>query len=242
MEIIFEDEFLLVVDKPAGMVVNRAESVGSETVQDWMDKRFKISDLPAGRQGLGFRNSEDWSVFVKRSGIAHRLDKETSGCLVVAKTPVVLKELMRQFKDREVEKQYVALVHGKLEPLSGSIRLPIARSQKNRKQRMVYFEGKTAESRWTVDRYINGGEFSLVSIWPKTGRTHQIRVHMKFLGHTIVGDKLYASENEKKRDELVANRHLLHAKGISFTHPVTKEILRVESELADDFKAVIERE
>ncbi|OGD79703.1 hypothetical protein A2368_03395 [Candidatus Collierbacteria bacterium RIFOXYB1_FULL_49_13] len=232
MKIIFEDEFLLVVDKPAGMVVNRAESVESETVQDWVEDRFQDS---------GVRYQED-ELFKKRSGIAHRLDKETSGCLVVAKTPVVLKELMRQFKDREVEKQYVALVHGKLEPLSGSIRLPIARSQKNRKQRMVYFEGKTAESRWTVDRYINGGEFSLVSIWPKTGRTHQIRVHMKFLGHTIVGDKLYASENEKKRDELVANRHLLHAKGISFTHPVTKEILRVESELADDFKAVIERE
>lgn len=222
MKILFEDEYMLVLDKPAGWVVNRAESVEGETVQDWVEKSGKLRD-----------DGDD--VFVKRSGIAHRLDKETSGCLVVGKTPSVLRELMREFKERLVEKEYLAMVHGKLEPTRGVIKLPIGRNRKDRKQRMVHFDGKTAESRWLAESYLEDGKYSLVRIWPKTGRTHQIRVHMKFLGHTIVGDKLYGSEKEVREDRAVAGRQKLHAARISLVHPVSGEKIVVTSPVPNDF-------
>lgn len=232
MKVIYEDDAVMVVDKPAGWVVNRAESVSGDTVQDWAEKSGKLKMTSR-------EETESEMVFKKRSGIAHRLDKETSGCLVIGKTPEALGELMRQFKDREVKKEYLTVVHGQLEPVRGVVRLPIGRNQKDRKQRMVHYSGKTAESAWFVEKIVAGGKYSLVHVWPKTGRTHQIRVHLKFLGHTVVGDKLYGSENEKRQDGEVAARQLLHALKISFTHPVSGERVEVESQIPDDIQKII---
>src|SRR3990167_8229327 len=115
-KILFEDDFVLVIDKPAGLVVNRAESVKEQTVQDWIENRIK-------KYELGIMNGE--SDFEKRAGIVHRIDKETSGILLIAKTPDAFVELQRQFKDREVEKTYLALVHGEVKQKEGTINAPL---------------------------------------------------------------------------------------------------------------------
>src|SRR5688572_17493706 len=138
--IIFENEDLLVINKPAGMVVNRAKTVREATVADWMEAEFK----DCFKVGDG----EEEVIFKERSGIAHRLDKETSGALLIAKNPKALSELMRQFKQREVKKEYLALVHGKVEPKMGVVRLPLRRNRKDRKKWQVGIEGKVAETSW----------------------------------------------------------------------------------------------
>lgn len=223
VKILYEDEHLMVVDKPVGMVVNRAQSVAGQTVQDWAEEK------------IGIKGDED-EVFVKRSGIAHRLDKETSGCLVIAKTPEALEGMLRAFKERTVSKEYVAMVHGQLEPDEGTIRLPIGRDRVNRKRRKVMVEGKVAQTRWKVEKRCE--KFCLVHLFPTTGRTHQIRVHMQFLGHPLVGDKLYGNRKQVRREQAGTGRHFLHAAGVEFRHPITGEMVRVKSKLPEDLLTI----
>lgn len=219
-EVIHEEDDFLVINKPAGMTVNRSETTKGETVQDWAERKFKVPRRasPRGKQSSKFK--VDSTDFLRRSGVVHRLDKDTSGVLVIAKTPETFAEVQRQFKEREVEKEYVALVHGRVVPLEGTVRLPIGRSQKDRHRFEVNARGKEAETRWVVEGYYKRGEdiMTLVRLLPKTGRTHQLRVHLTHLGHPLVGDKRYLSKKRGNRDSSFCPRQFLHAGELCFRH------------------------
>jgi 23S rRNA pseudouridine1911/1915/1917 synthase len=241
ISLLYEDELVLGLYKPPGVTVNRAESVRGETVQDWMERRFK-DELGA----YASRDDDHARLFAERSGIAHRLDKETSGVLLAAKTPEALVKLMRQFKEREVQKTYVGLAHGRFDPGRGNISLPIGRSVQLRGRFQLDPLGKVATSFYEVaaeyghsdslkalskNRYTSG--FSLVQVHPLTGRTHQIRVHMSALGHPLVGDVLYGRKRLIEADLLWCKRHFLHAFKIHLTHP-TGRSLDIKAPLAPD--------
>lgn len=226
--ILYEDKDLLVIHKPPGLVVNRAESVKGETVQDWVEKTYKI-------------------FIENRAGIVHRIDKETSGILVIAKTPEAFYELQRQFKERIVKKTYLAIVHGKLTPAEGEIRAPIGRLPWNRERFGIVPGGKEAVTKYRVIRQVNSGNpkdsrnlFSLVEVNPQTGRTHQIRVHLKYINHSLVGDYLYAGRKTSRVDRKIVGRVMLHAWKISFIHPETGKELAIEAPIPDDMKRIID--
>lgn len=206
MTILWEDRDIMVVNKPPFVVVNRAESIKGETVQDWSERTQELKNPKT--------QNKDEEVFWKRSGVAHRLDKETSGCLLIAKNPLSLKSLLRQFHDRETKKEYLALVHGHLTPASGTIRLPLARSHFDRLKWEIKYSGKMAETTWRVEKYFSGT--TLVRLFPKTGRTHQIRVHLAHLGFPIFSDEKYLTKSLVRDDRLKLPFHFLHAQKIGF--------------------------
>jgi len=228
-QILYEDEFLLVLNKPAGWVVNRSETVKEETLQDWLEKNFQFSIF-------NFQNY--------RSGIVHRLDKDTSGVLVVAKTPEVFENLQRQFKERVVKKRYLVLVHGRVTPPEGVIRAPIARSPFDRKKFGIFLGGREAETKYKKISNLKSKnskeEFSLLEVEPKTGRTHQIRVHLKYLGYPVVADEFYASRKTYRADKLWCPRQFLHASELSFVHPQTGERVKFSAPLPLDLKKALE--
>lgn len=231
--ILYEDDSLLVINKPPGIVVNNAESVKGETVQDWA-----LSHLGLAGEVSPEAVPDD---FYARAGIVHRIDKETSGCLLIAKTPEVFLELQRQFKEREVSKTYLAIVHGKLVPPEGEIRAPVGRLPWNRERFGIVPGGKDAVTKYKVERIGNSHktDISLVSLYPETGRTHQIRVHVKYINHPIVGDWQYAGRKTARSDRLWAPRVMLHAWKVSFTNPVTRETLAIEAPVPDDMNSII---
>jgi 23S rRNA pseudouridine1911/1915/1917 synthase len=211
LEVVWENDEVMVVNKPNGMVCVRDEALKS------------------------------WPI------IAHRLDKETSGALLMAKNLESLKFLMDQFKRRKVDKEYVALVHGWVEPKEGRIKLPL--SNKGGGVRWgVRYDGKTADTAWgTLKRYCSkdGDKFSLLKIKIYTGRTHQIRVHLAHLGYPVFSDSKYLNKKQMRLDRQVLNRHFLHAEKIGFRLPdgpkkevevgLPKELSEVISEfLADE--------
>ncbi|HLD25108.1 MAG TPA: RluA family pseudouridine synthase [Patescibacteria group bacterium] len=231
--ILFEDTSLLVINKPPGIVVNRAESVKEETIQDWA----------LLRQGSGgqVEETEDKSDFYARAGIVHRIDKETSGCLLIAKTPESFVELQRQFKEREIKKTYLAIVHGKLVPAEGEIRAPVGRLPWNRERFGIVPGGKEAVTKYRVQgigHRVEGEDLSLVELYPETGRTHQIRVHLKYINHPIVGDYLYAGRKTSRSDRAIVGRVMLHAWKISFRHPKLQTQVDVEAPIPDDMSNV----
>ncbi len=214
LPILFEDPDFFVVNKPAGIVVDRSRTNTEETIQDWMEEGVKSTGFP-------ITNAVEES-FRERAGIVHRLDKETTGCLVIAKTPLAFSSLQKQFKDRSVVKTYLALVHGAMVPQQGEIRAPVDRLPWHRERFGVVPGGKEAVSSYTVldTRYTAKKEaVSLVEVHPATGRTHQIRVHMKYAGHPLVADYLYAGRKTNRLDRQWAPRVMLHAWKISFLHP-----------------------
>lgn len=221
-KIVFEDKFILMIDKPAGMVVNLAETTREKTIQDWIKEYLKIK----GR-GIG-----------ERAGIVHRLDKETSGLLVVAKTEEAFKNLQQQFKQRRVEKKYLALVHGKVEPKEGAIEAPITRSPFNRKKFGVFLGGRPAQTKYKVKKYFNS--YSLLELTPETGRTHQIRVHLKYLGYPVVADAKYAGRKTARRDRQWCPRQFLHASHLAFTHPQTKKRVKFTRPLPSELKKALD--
>jgi 23S rRNA pseudouridine1911/1915/1917 synthase len=227
MKVIFEDESLLVLDKPAGVVVNRAKTTKDETIQDWLEGYLKLKD-----RGIG-----------DRAGIVHRLDKETSGVLVVAKTKGVFENLQAQFKARKVKKEYTALVHGKVEIKTGTIEVPVGRLPWNRERFGVLPGGRAAETKYRVKEYYKkGGEdFSLLILKPKTGRTHQIRIHLKYLGYPIVSDTFYAGRKRARADRQWCPRVFLHAAKIVFNHPVSKKRVEHTSELPRELSACLRK-
>ncbi|MBI4057802.1 RluA family pseudouridine synthase [Candidatus Microgenomates bacterium] len=236
-QILYEDDYLLVIDKPAGVVVNRAESIKGETVQDWVEQKLKV-------QSAKFKVVEN-SDFVRRAGIVHRLDKETSGVLIVAKTSDAFENLQAQFKERKVEKSYVALVHGCVEPEEGTISAPVGRLPWNRERFGVLPGGREAETRYKVEsrKYRVFGnkreEFSLLELYPKTGRTHQIRVHLKSIGHPVVGDMFYAGRKTARHDRQWCPRLFLHAQSIIFQHPSENRKVTVTSPLPEDLSRAL---
>ncbi|KKU87966.1 MAG: Pseudouridine synthase [Candidatus Gottesmanbacteria bacterium GW2011_GWA2_47_9] len=231
--ILFEDESVLVINKPPGIVVNRAESVKGETVQDWIESKFPISNSQFSIEDKDFRD---------RAGIVHRIDKETSGLLLIAKTLLAFRELQRQFKERLVKKTYLAIVHGVVVPEEGEIRAPVGRLPWNRERFGIVPGGKEAVTRYArISNFqfpISKEELSLVQLYPETGRTHQIRVHLKYINHPIVGDYLYAGRKTARRDRTWAPRVMLHAQKITFTHPVTGELLAFEAPIPDDMSEI----
>lgn len=242
--VLLEDPYLLIIDKPSGLVVNRAESVAGETVQDWVESYLRTGPVasssrpmssgePAGtrRDSLQSRHPSD---FIERSGTVHRLDKETSGVLLIAKTPEVFEELQRQFKERLVEKTYVALVHGRVTPEEGIITAPVGRLPWNRERFGVFPGGRPAETKYKAIKHY--GEYSLVEFYPKTGRTHQIRVHAKSIGHPVVSDTFYAGRKTSRQDRKWCPRLFLHAAKVSFAHPVGGKRITVEAPLPEDLQ------
>lgn len=233
-KVIFEDTVLMVIDKPAGMTVNKADTTkGEETVQDWVESRSKIKD-----QVLEIDRETD---FYKRAGIVHRLDKETSGVLLVAKTQEAFENLQLQFKERKVEKKYIALVHGKVSLEEGEITVPVGRLPWNRKRFGVLSGGREASTKYKVISGYTLSSYTLLELYPKTGRTHQIRVHLKYFGHPIVSDPLYGGRKQARNDRKVLPRVFLHASRIGFYHPLTKEFIFYESLLPKELEEFLEK-
>ena len=232
--VLYEDDDVLAVDKPPFMVVNRSETASSSTVQDWsQDKLHLPHSVTVGDD------------FVNRAGIVHRLDKDTSGVLLLAKNAQSFAELQRQFAERLTQKTYLALVHGTLPSPEGDIDLPIGRLIWDRHRFGVVPDGKESRTHYKVREVINYKEeykkkkfrdepLSLVEVSPKTGRTHQIRVHMTHLGHAIVADELYGGRKRASKDSKWCPRIFLHAHKLTFLHPKTKEEMTVISPLPKD--------
>jgi 23S rRNA pseudouridine1911/1915/1917 synthase len=245
-KIIFEDNFILVIDKPAGWIVNRAETTrDEETVQDWIESHLKVpredkvARVPQARNARGALDSRD--TFFARSGIVHRLDKETSGILLIANTPQAFFNLQRQFKERKIKKRYLALVHGKITPVEGVIEVPIARSPFDREKFGVFLGGRPARTKYKVKKNhtLDTKRYTLLELAPTTGRTHQIRVHLKFIGHPVVGDEKYAGRKTARADRKWCPRQFLHASYLSFIHPKTGKKVVISSKLPSDLKRII---
>jgi 23S rRNA pseudouridine1911/1915/1917 synthase len=225
-KIIFQDEVILILDKPSGWIVNNAGTTGSQPViQSWLDKNFDYSLV---------KNSD------YRSGIVHRLDKETSGLLLVAKTKEAFSVLQQEFKDREVKKTYTTLVHGKVEPKEGNIEVPVGRLPWRRDRFGILPGGRESQTKykvlsiWYKESKNNKEYFSLVEAFPKTGRTHQIRIHFKYLNHPVVSDEFYAGRKTARNDRLWCPRLFLHASRISFIHPGKNSLIEFKSDLTKD--------
>jgi len=169
--------------------------------------------------------------------VVHRLDKDTSGLLVFAKAPGVLETLQRQFKERKVKKRYLALVHGKVGLRSGVIDKPIGRALKGVGKFVIVKGGRVSVTSYSVREFF--GDYTLLELEPHTGRTHQIRVHLKSINHPVVGDKIYASRRQQKEDEKFCERQFLHAYRLGFEHPRTGEWLSFEVDLPKDLQSVL---
>ena len=219
----------MVVNKPAGLVVHPAPGTPSGTLANALAYHFQ--QLPNGGAGV-------------RPGIVHRLDRDTSGLLVVAKTEGALENLSDQFRDRKVFKSYVALVHGRVLANSGKIDQPLARDPSNRTRMAVVRGGRSASTLYRVRRSFD--RFTLLDVELKTGRTHQIRVHLAWLKHPVVGDETYGGgrDNTIQDPRLRAqirnlNRHFLHAEKLAFTHPKTNEVVKFESPLPAELSEIL---
>lgn len=231
VRVVFEDEDILVIDKGAGLTVNRSETQkGAVTVQDWVQERLAI---PQGEE-----------EFLCRSGIVHRLDKDTSGLMVVAKNQKSFADLKDQFSNRKVAKKYLGLVYGKVAPPEGRISAPLGRNPRNRMRWAVVEGGRAAVTDYRVTDYPtapDGGSLSLLTVSPETGRTHQIRVHLAALGHPLVGDMTYSGERRWRRDRAWCPRQFLHATYLSFTHPASGKKVSFETGLPQDLESVLKK-
>jgi 23S rRNA pseudouridine1911/1915/1917 synthase len=241
--IIFEDNDYAVINKPAGVTVNRAETTKNEqTIQDWAEKKFSIT-YKVARSKYG---DQDWNPeedFYSRGGIVHRLDKETSGILLIAKTPSAFVNLQKQFRERLVKKTYTALAHGIISPKKGEIDVPVGRLPWNRNRFGVLPGGRESKTEYAVISYYQISDereqLSFVELYPQSGRTHQIRVHLKYLNHPIFSDFLYAGRKTARKDRNYLSRVFLHAAIISFQKPSTGELVSYEAPLADELAAFL---
>jgi 23S rRNA pseudouridine1911/1915/1917 synthase len=221
LRILHEDDDLLVLDKPAGMVVHPGAGNAEHTLVNALLAHCRTLS------GIGG---------VERPGIVHRLDKETSGCLVVAKNDTTHRELSRQFAERTVQKTYLALVAGQLKRASGRIEAAIARHPVHRQRMSVSTDvrGRAAVTDYRVVR--SSAAASLVECELHSGRTHQIRVHLHHIGHPVLGDKVYGARFAKD-----FARQMLHAWRLGFAHPRSGEWLQLEAPVPEDFTAALER-
>ncbi|KPL12799.1 MAG: pseudouridine synthase, partial [Bacteroides sp. SM23_62] len=240
LDIVFEDEHILVINKAAGMVVHPGVGNWSGTLINALYYHFR--DLPLFQSGA------------MRPGLVHRLDKNTSGILLIAKTELALNRLSKQFYDRTTSRKYLALVWGSLDEEEGRIAGHIGRDIRDRKKMAVYpdgSQGKPAVTHyWLVERL---GYLSLVECQLETGRTHQIRVHFQHIRHPLFNDETYGGDQIlkgttfTKYKQFVQNcfqilpRHALHAKSLGFTHPATGEKMFFDSEIPGDMEQVIEK-
>ncbi|HSW97536.1 MAG TPA: RluA family pseudouridine synthase [Candidatus Saccharimonadales bacterium] len=237
ISIIFEDQQILVINKPAGIIVNRAETTKNEiTIQDWAEDRIGIINDTSQDKDRPKYGEEGWDPsldFYHRGGIVHRIDKETSGILIIAKTPGAFVKLQNQFKERYVKKTYLALAHGIIKPQKGEISVPVGRLPWDKKRFGILPGGKESKTLYTVVSYYQQvkerEKLSLVELYPQSGRTHQIRVHLKYINHPIFSDYLYAGRKTSRNDRNYLSRVFLHAAKIEFTHPGTDETVSFEA-------------
>lgn len=221
LDIVYEDNDVIVINKPAGMVVHPAPGNENGTLVNAL--LYHCGDSLSAING------------VIRPGIVHRIDKDTSGLLVAAKNNEAHLKLSEQLKARKAVRKYIALVNGNIKEDSGTINKPIGRSSADRKKMAVTANGREAVTHYNVlERF---GRYTLTECVLETGRTHQIRVHMASIGHSLVGDKAYGIKKEKFN----LSGQLLHARTIGFVHPSTGEMMRFSSELPDYFTDVIEK-
>ena len=216
--ILYQDQAVLVVNKPSGWVVNDSQTTANQTtLQSWLST-------------LNYEIAKDHTL---RSGIVHRLDKETSGVIIIAKTPESFAQLQDQFKLRKTEKTYTALVHGKVDPDEGGVNVPIGRLPWNRQHFGVLPGGRQSTTYYKVINYYQdlANIYSLLEVHPITGRTHQIRVHLKYAGYPLVSDPLYTGKKAFKKDRVWCSRLFLHASSISFFHPTSGEKINFSAEL-----------
>lgn len=223
LPIIFENEHVVVVNKPAGVAVYAGDGQEAGTVADWFRARYPEAGIVGGDSA--------------RPGIVHRLDKDTSGVLVLAKTEQAHEQLSKQFARRHVKKEYLAMVFGVPTTDDGRITRPLGRSKRNPLRRTIDEEGRPAVTEWKLEEKF-GDKFALLTVWPLTGRMHQIRAHLHFLGYPIVGDKLYTIR--RQQPPVGVRRQLLHASSLSVTIP--SQGRRVFSApLPADFEGVLEQ-
>lgn len=242
LEIVYEDEFLAVINKPAGMVVHPGAGVLSGTLANAIAYHFKFQISGCKSETEEVQSPK--SKIQNRIGIVHRLDKNTSGLIAVAKSIEIHEKLSEQFRVREVFKSYIALVHGETEENGGKIDAPIAREKHNRTKMAVRTHGRYALTHWKVKQRFD--KFTLLAVEIRTGRTHQIRVHCAYLNHPVVGDETYNSGRDKTVNDLQIRqaiselgRFFLHAEKLSFTHPITKNKLNFTAPLPDELTEVL---
>ncbi|MBS0949857.1 RluA family pseudouridine synthase [Weissella minor] len=216
LDIVYEDDDLLVVNKPQGMVVHPAAGHPSGTLVNALMYHTKLSDING----------------VIRPGIVHRIDKDTSGLLMVAKNDYAHEALSDQLKDKKNLRQYYALVHGEFKENKGTINAPLGRSKADRKKQAVVADGREAVTHFeVVKRYVG---FTLLRVTLETGRTHQIRVHMQYINHPVAGDPLYGPSKT-----LAGNGQYLHAATLGLTQPTSGEELQFEAPLPDYFETAL---
>ena len=216
LKIVYEDADVLVIDKPAGLTVHPAPGHARHTLVNAILSH--CPELP----GIGG---------TKRPGIVHRLDKDTSGLMVVAKTERAQQSLSQQIKQRTAVRQYMALVHGRLSPETGLIEAPIGRDPAHRQRMAVVDNGRPARTRYQVTNYFP--DYTLAEVTLETGRTHQIRVHFAAIGHALVGDRTYG------RPSPLVGRQFLHAHRLRFRLPQTGDIVECTSDLPPDLKTAL---
>lgn len=253
IEIIYKDKYILVINKPSGLVVHKGNGVKEKyTLVDWLlenklingvrsrNPRRKAS-LATGRGKFGMTDrGGDWKE-KNRAGIVHRLDKDTSGLMIIAKNPKVGEILKKQFKNREVKKFYKTLVWGNISKEKDTIISSIGRKPSDSKRRTTG-RGKIAITKYKVIKKIkiNKYDFTYLNVEIKTGRTHQIRVHLKSIGHPLVGDNLYTKGKLNKISfKFGINRLFLHSYKIKFTHPKTGKKVLFKSNLSENLLKVI---
>lgn len=228
-KIVFNDDCFFVVEKPSGWISNEAETTTNQPVlQTWIKKNFKYP-LNGNMEA--------------RDGLVHRLDKETSGLLLIAKNKETFEALQSQFKDRLVSKTYIALVHGKVANSSGEIKETVGRLPWRRDRFGILPGGREAQTSYKVLGYYGNekDKFTLLELIPKTGRTHQIRIHLKHIGHPIVADEFYAGRKTARNDRRWSSRLFLHAGEIKFLHPKTGQKINFESKLPPDLREILEK-
>ncbi|HLC93832.1 MAG TPA: RluA family pseudouridine synthase [Patescibacteria group bacterium] len=219
LDILYEDSYILVLNKPSGVVVNKSDTSSDITIQD------KIA-------GYIVADDEE-SEFFQRGGIVHRIDKDTSGVLLIAKDIGSFKRLQKQFKRREVTKEYVAVVHGEIKDDMFEVNAPIKRNPRNRLKYAIVEGGKEAVTRFEKLKTINN--LTVLKCFPKTGRTHQIRIHLTALGHPIIMDTLYSNVLQLSEAKEKFPRMLLHATKITIKHPQSGEMVTFEAPLPAEF-------
>lgn len=246
LNVVYEDDYVCVVNKEPGMVVHPAYGHYTGTLVNALAWRFK--NLPTNKQKL------DDNLTVDRPGLVHRIDKNTSGIIIIAKTELAMTRLAKDFFDRNLDRKYVAIVWGDVKEDSGTINCNVARDLKNRKVMATFPDsdhGKHAITHYKVlERF---GYVTVVECKLETGRTHQIRVHMKHIGHPLFNDNEYGGDrilkglSSNKYKQFIENcfeilpRQALHAKTLGITHPITQKPIFFESELPDDMQQVIEK-
>lgn len=227
LDIAFEDEHLIVIDKPAGLVVHPAAGNLDGTLVNAL-----LHHCGGSLSGIGG---------VARPGIVHRIDKDTSGLMVAAKTDRAHEGLAKQFADHSIDRCYRAIVSGHLATASGTVDAPLARSPQNRKKVAIVRTGKRAVTHWRKIKSLR--EADLVECKLETGRTHQVRVHMASIGHPLIGDPVYGRTKQVHRkvlETLNFRRQALHAAHLGFIHPITRNALSFESEIPADMRELFD--